>query len=301
MQSLSRYSPNPTVRPWWVFLLVMLIVFTAEGAIMLALPMLPAWTRSPVAQSIIDASLLTLITAPAVWRLVVLPMRRLFEARGQLLHQVFHAQEQERARIARDLHDEIGQHLTALLVGLKTVEMAADLDTAKHRASDLRQLTAVAHEEVRRLAHGLRPGVLEEMRLAAAIERLCEEFQSIHQVPVKRNISATACEQLTKDAELCIFRVIQESLTNAARHADATQIDVAIECRDNTIVLTIADNGTGFDRGDDSITEQASNTIGLASIRERASILGGKCLIQSRTGKGTTVQVIFPVPGPQHG
>ena len=104
----------------------------------------------------------------------------------------FESQEQERSRIARDLHDEIGQQLTALLVGLGTVESAKDLQSAQQLAHDLRKVGATAHEEVRRLVRGLRPGVLEELGLAAAIERLCEDFEQVHGVTVRLEAPAAA-------------------------------------------------------------------------------------------------------------
>ena len=301
MHTTPDHSSHSFADPIRVFVLVMLLAFIVEGAIMFGLPLLPEWAQGPLALDIIDASLLTLAMAPTVWWLVVLPMRRLLEARGQLLHQLFQAQEQERARIARDLHDEIGQHLTALLVGLKTVETAANLDVAKQRADELRELAAVAHKEVRRLARGLRPGVLEELRLQAAIERVCEDFQAMHQIPVQLNISPAACDNLTTMIETSLYRIVQEALTNAARHANATGIEVSLERYDNKVTLRVTDRGQGFHTSDVEATAQSAATIGLASIRERALMLGGDCKIHSERGKGTTVQVSIPLAGPHDG
>ena len=298
---MPDYSANSLAHPVRVFVLVMLLVFTVEGAIMLCLPLLPVWAQAPIALDIIDASLLTLAMAPAVWWLVVRPMRRLLEARGQLLHRLFQIQEQERRRIARDLHDEIGQHLTALLVGLKNVEAAPDFETARQRAEDLHDLAAVAHQEVRRLARGLRPGVLEELGLQAAIEQACNDFQAAHQIPIQLNISPGACDDLTATVETSFYRIVQEALTNAARHADATGIEVSIQRDDNKVTLRVTDRGQGFRTADVEAAAKATGRIGLASIRERASMLGGHSKIHSERGKGTTVQVSIPLARPNDG
>jgi signal transduction histidine kinase len=265
---------------------------------MITMPLWPDWARSPLTEGIIDASLLTLATAPALWWLAVRPMRQLSEARGQLLHRLFHAQEQERSRIARDLHDDIGQQLTALLVGLKTIDSSATLDSAKARAADLHEAAASAHKEVRRLARGLRPGVLEELRLEAAIEQACEEFQAVYSVPVECNVSSAACSGLTTTIETSLYRIMQEALTNAARHAKASRVEVALGRQHDRVVLQIADDGQGFHLAENGHSAGQRGTIGLASIRERALMLGGDCTIHSEPGKGTTVQVSIPVTGP---
>ena len=170
----SREPWSPVQSPWRVLVLVLLLVFGVEGAIMLALPCLPRVWREPLPASLLDAGLLTLVVAPAVWALAVAPLRQLVESRGHLLRRLFASQEQERARIARDLHDGVGQQLTALRLGLRNVEEAEDLPVARERAHALRELAANAHDDVRRLAQGLGPGVLQDLGLVAALERLCE-------------------------------------------------------------------------------------------------------------------------------
>jgi two-component system sensor histidine kinase UhpB len=291
MNATSDQWPLTAVYPIRVFALIMFLVFAVEGMIMVLLPHFPWLAGSRLREGLIDATLLTLAIAPAIWWLAVRPMQQLFEARGQLLHRVFHAQEQERARIARDLHDEIGQHLTAILVGLKTIEASPDLPTAKTRAEELRDVAALAHSEVRRLARGLRPGVLEELRLEPAIERLCEEFQTTHGIPVELNIAPGSCDQLTTNCETALYRILQEALTNAARHSGATGIEVSLTCRDNRIVLRVSDNGRGFSAMPAVGTAHDPGKIGLASMRERALMLGGQLMVHSEPNRGTTVQV----------
>ena len=301
MFARTNHLPIASNYPLRVFALVMIAIFAVEGAIMFAMPALPEWAQVPVVAVPLDAILLTLVTAPAVWWLAVVPIRRLFEARGELLHRLFRAQDEERARIARDLHDEIGQQLTALLVGLKTIELAPDLETAKSRARALRDVGAAAHEEVRRLARGLRPGVLEELGWEAAVTRLCEDYQRSHGTAIQLDVSPDACRGLNPEIEASLYRILQESLTNAARHADATEIKVALQRRCDSITLTVADDGRGIPPPNKAESSPGTGTIGLASIRERALMLGGDCLIQSDAGRGTTVQVSIPVAGGQHG
>lgn len=300
MFSQPSYQPFAATYPWRVFALVMLTVFSVEGAIMLAMPVLPAWTQARVCSGVFDATMLTLATAPVVWWLAVAPVRRLFEARGELLRRLFRYQEEERQRIARDLHDEIGQHLTALLVGLKTMESIPDLSTARARAGDLRDLAAMAHDEVRRLARGLRPGVLEELGLEAAMGRLCEDFERTHGTAVRLDLASAALAGLSPAAELSLYRILQEALTNVARHADSADVEVVLHQSDGWITLSIADRGCGIPEGRaDSVRD--GSTLGLAGIRERALMLGGTCSIRSHEGRGTVVQVSIPAAGNRDG
>ena len=136
---------------------------------MLLLPQLPDAWHGHVTDGLLDASALTLLMAPVVWLLAVRPLRELSESRGHLLRRTFAAQEQERARVARELHDGLGQLLTTLLVGLKNVQMAPTLELASARARELRDVAAQAHGEVRRLSRDLRPLVLEELGFPAAL------------------------------------------------------------------------------------------------------------------------------------
>ena len=263
---------------------------------MLLLPFVPSWSRTSLIQGLADASILTLVMAPVLWLLVVKPLRRLSESRGQLLHSLFDRQEQERARIARDLHDEIGQQLTALLVGLGTVESAKDLQSAKQLAHDLRQIGGTAHEEVRRLARGLRPGVLEELGLVAAIERLCEDFEQVHGVTVRLKVSAAANGKLSLPVETSLYRILQESLTNVARHAHANSVNVTFTRTGDMVTLTVEDDGRGMHDTSYGLSTPGQRSLGLDSIRERALMLQGKCIIRDAESGGLLVQVTLPAP-----
>jgi signal transduction histidine kinase len=282
------------IYPIRVFILILVLMFTVEGGIMFALPLLPSWCRIPSIQAMIDAALLTLATAPAVWWMAVLPIRQLFEARGQLLQELFTTQEQERSRIARDLHDGVGQQLTALLLGLRAIESASELPTAKLRAKEVRELAAATHDEVRRIARGLRPGVLEELGLAAAIQRICEDASRAGSLAIRTDFTEAACANLPAAAETALYRIVQEVLANIGRHAQADQVQLTIRRDPKLITMTINDNGRGFSLAE--LTQsKSSGGMGLDSIRERAVLLGGNCRIQSEPGRGTTIEVSLPV------
>ncbi len=286
--SLSPHSP---VR---VFALVMLAVFSVEGAIMLCLPELPSEWHGSLLEGLLDASLLALITAPAVWFLAVLPLRRLFEARGHLLQRLFESQEQERANVARDLHDGVGQHLTALMVGLRNVEAAGDLPSAQQRARELREYAAEAHGEVRRLARGLRPVVLEEFGLVPAIERSCEEFERTCGVKVVVQCNANQLRRIERGAETALYRIVQEALANVARHADATRVEVGLAQDAASTHLTIRDDGCGFDAEEATLLIQGEGSFGLGSIRERVLMMNGELSIRTGRGKGTSIRIRVP-------
>jgi signal transduction histidine kinase len=296
MRAKSNKLPSSAIYPMRVFAIIMMLIFAVEGAIMLAMPALPAWARTPAVASIVDASALALVMTPAIWWSVVNPIRRLSEARGHLLHSLLEAQEQERAHIARDLHDEVGQQLTALLVGLSTVESAPDLCAARTRAADLRRFSAAAHEEVRRLARGLLPGVLEELGLAAAIERLCEDYENTHQAVVRLHAPTAAYAELSRPVETALYRILQEALTNVARHADANSIDVTLARSGGSITLSIEDDGRGIGRSSPVATLAGRTSVGLDCIRERAQMLQGECTIRSAERGGTLVRVRIPLP-----
>ena len=295
---ISTELPFPARSPIRVFGLVLLLVFSAEGGIMLLLPRLPDDARGTAAQSLIDAGVLTLVLAPAIWLMTVVPLRRLFHVRGVLLRKLLKAQEQERARIARDLHDSVGQNLTALLVGLRTIEQAANFDTARARARNLRALAADAHSEVRRLAHGLRPLVLEDLGLVAALHRLCQDFERTHAISVELRCELFSCHAVVPEMQTALYRIVQESLANIARHARASKVVLHIQQSDASIGMTIRDDGRGFDASAAHSEVRGELGFGMHSIRERALMLGGECTVRARPGAGTTIEIRIPVPGP---
>ncbi|MGW0814651.1 HAMP domain-containing sensor histidine kinase [Streptomyces viridiviolaceus] len=196
-----------------------------------------------------------------------------------------HAQERERHRIARELHDEVGQTLTAVLLQLKRV--------ADRVPGELRDDVALAQEatragldEIRRIARRLRPGVLEELGLASALRSLAAEYTH-HGLTVRHHVSGDLPE-LTPESELVIYRVAQEALTNTARHAAADRAELTLRRAPDGVELLVRDNGTGLGG--------APEGAGIRGMRERALLTGAEIHIEPAPGRGTDIRLRVPVP-----
>ncbi|MFD5856704.1 HAMP domain-containing sensor histidine kinase [Streptomyces chartreusis] len=199
------------------------------------------------------------------------------------------AQEAERRRIAQELHDEVGQSMTAILLVLKR---AAD-DAPEPLREDLQQAQEITREsldEVRRLVRRLRPGVLEDLGLVSALTSLSQDFATHTGLRVVRRLDDDL-PALDHESELVLYRVAQESLTNAARHADARRVEVSLHGADEAVVLEIADDGRGI--------EAACEGAGIRGMRERALLAGATLDITSTPGTGTRIRLTAPVPRKQ--
>jgi two-component system sensor histidine kinase UhpB len=212
-------------------------------------------------------------------------MSRLELERARSNAQALAAQEAERHRIAQELHDEIGQGLTVVLLGLKRVVDAAPTELAE----ELRMVQDTARaslDEVREVARRLRPGVLEDLGLVSALAALATDF-SIHNAGSVRRSIATGLPVLASDIELVIYRVAQEALTNVARHAEADTVELSLSKLGDTLELRVADNGRGL-----AGTMQGA---GMRGMRERALLVGGELTIGSPTNHGgTEVRLVIP-------
>jgi two-component system, NarL family, sensor histidine kinase NreB len=191
-----------------------------------------------------------------------------------LLERVFETQEQERHRIARELHDEAGQLMASLLVGLRALDDAATIDDAKAQSRRLRAVAVKALDEVGRLARGLHSSVLDDHGLAVALQRYVAEYSTTHNISVDLALDETDAPSLSPAVQLAVFRVVQEALTNVVKHSGATAIRVRVARAGHGLKTTIADNGRGF--GADAVNADSEAGLGLQSMRERAAILGGR-------------------------
>jgi two-component system, NarL family, sensor histidine kinase UhpB len=212
---------------------------------------------------------------------------RLERARHEAARTALAAQEAERLRVARELHDEIGQTLTAITL---QAERAAEGDLASAPAEFGRVADAVRDslDEVRRIARELRPEALDDLGLVNALIALCTRINAQGGPVVKRELQA-ALPPLSADVELVIYRIAQESLTNAVRHSDARSVTVSLRADAETLTLRVADNGRGMP------SELRDGTAGIAGMRERALLVGGRLSIKSRPGAGTEVELSVPV------
>lgn len=210
------------------------------------------------------------------------------QMRSQLLEKVIAAQEDERRRIARELHDETGQALTSLLVRLQTMNQQCPLPEMKTQMDDLRRVLAETLSNVRALAVELRPSVLDDLGLAAALERYVRDYQARHNLEVGLVVFGLE-ERLLPALETALYRIVQESLTNIARHAQATSVSVLVERRNERVRAIVEDNGVGFE-----LSAAHSDRLGLYGMRERAKLLNGTLMIESTPGRGTSIYVDVP-------
>ncbi|MGB9673072.1 MAG: cache domain-containing protein [Anaerolineales bacterium] len=215
-------------------------------------------------------------------------------ARAQLLRQMINAQEEERKRIARELHDETSQSLTALLVGLDTIRIAAqvDIDKIDSYVQNLKSITQEMLGNIHRLIANLRPSLLDDLGLVAAIQWYGERRLE----PLGINFRfeyETFRESLPPSIETILFRIVQEGATNIIRHAQASTVTVRLIQNENIILLEISDDGLGFDVQTLEAQTPAEDSLGLRGIQERAAILGGSFEVITNPGLGTTLRVQF--------
>jgi len=197
------------------------------------------------------------------------------------------AQEDERQRIARELHDEIGQSLTVALLSLRRVAERAP-EELRAEAEVAQQAVRSSLDEVRQVARRLRPGVLAELGLRSALTELTDEFSRTSGVPVRRSVPKEL-PQLDGETELVVYRVAQEALTNVARHAGASAAELEVLVSDERLVLRVADDGRGgVDR----------EGVGIRGMRERAALIGAELVVGAvASGTGTVVRLIVPGAG----
>jgi signal transduction histidine kinase len=205
------------------------------------------------------------------------------------VRRVVEAQELERARLARELHDETGQALTSILLGLKALEDRIDTDEGRGAAAALRELVVSTLQDVRRLAVELRPSALDDFGLVPALERLRDTVveQSGLDVDVQSQLRV---ERLPVEIETALYRIVQEALTNVVKHADAKRVTILLTQRGNSASLLVQDDGSGFDPED-----VRDGGLGLIGMRERVSLLGGRLTVESTEGAGTMVSAEVPV------
>jgi signal transduction histidine kinase len=214
-----------------------------------------------------------------------------------LLQRLLSAEDEERRRIARELHDETGQSLTALLVGLRAIEQQAVLAEIRSTARQLRGIAAQTVENVGRLARGLHPSVLDDMGLAAAARRYVSDYRKTFGVAVHIRANSIVADGLPPLAQTTMYRILQEALTNIARHARAQAVHVDLKQDGTALELVIRDDGVGFDVG---AVLHAASGLGLHGMQERVALLGGSVEIASQPGQGTTIRARIPADRGTH-
>ncbi len=204
------------------------------------------------------------------------------------MRRVVEAQELERSRLARELHDETGQALTSILLGLRSLERTVQSDDAHAALDSVRELVVSTLHDVRRLAVELRPAALDDFGLGPALDRLIETHRQDASTQVDLEIQL-GDERLPADVETTMYRIVQEALTNIAKHADATRISVLVTRTSHSVVLVVEDDGSGFDPGG------PTDGLGLAGMRERVALVGGRLKVETSTDSGTTIAADIPL------
>ena len=202
------------------------------------------------------------------------------------------AQEAERTRIARELHDDVNQQLAALSISLSGLKrrLPSEAAEAQQEVARLQQQTIALSEAIRHLSHELHPGVLQHAGLVAALQGDCAEFGSQHGIDVTFHADA-GLEDIPADVALCLYRVAQEALRNIARHAGARRAEVALTRSDDILELRIADDGQGFDLA----AARRRGGLGLISIDERVRLVQGGVQIVTEPRRGTELRVRVPL------
>lgn len=216
----------------------------------------------------------------------------------RLSQQMMRVGEQTMRRVARELHDDLGQALTAVKMDLGIIEQQLDDDNEmRPRVREARHQIVAVLQEVRHLSQLLRPAVLDDLGLLPAVQSYITRFSERTGVPVALHASQ-AETRLPRPLEVALYRVIQEALTNVARHADARHVDIRLQVDASTAVLRIADDGRGFDAAHFLRNPPQGHGMGVIGMRERIATYGGRFAIESRQGTGTRVKLSIPLNRP---
>jgi signal transduction histidine kinase len=220
--------------------------------------------------------------------------KRRADARArQLVDALVNAEQAERERIARELHDDTSQSLASLLLELRSVEAAPSLEIAQAAAIELRARVSRTLDGVRRLARGLRPAALVGIGLDLALRRLADEVSQLHGIRVDVAAHAEHVSDLSSPVEIALYRIAQEALANAVRHAGATAVSLVLCRTADELRMIVEDDGRGFDVSSTETDEH----LGLIGIRDRTQLLGGELTVDSAPGFGSTLCVAIPIRG----
>lgn len=224
----------------------------------------------------------------------IIARKKIEEERQSVLRQLVSVQEEERRRISRELHDDIGQHLTALMLGLKAIDPRNDFPITKAQLEKLQQITTIVGKEVHDLALELRPTALDDLGLIRTLSNYLEDWAARGRLEMDFHSVGFENHRLPSPIETTLYRIIQEALNNVLKHAQANRVSVIVERRPDHASAIIEDDGCGFDV--ESLRDRDSRQrLGLLGMEERAALVRGELRIESSRGQGTTVFVRIPL------
>jgi signal transduction histidine kinase len=224
--------------------------------------------------------------------------------RTEVLTRLVFAQEDERRRIAREMHDQFGEQLTALAVGIRELKGACgDDDGLRAQVASIEAIAQRLDRDVDQLVWELRPTALDDLGLRAALANYIQAWSNRVGISAKLHTSGLLDDRLSPDAETALYRIAQEALTNVAKHAKAANVDIILERRPDSVLLIVEDDGVGFDPATAGVADQR---FGLLGMQERAGLVGATLEIESSEGQGTTILVRMApdardVCAPHHG
>lgn len=282
-------------HPARVWLVVVAVMFCAESAVMLTLPAVLPHVHSRLLEAVVDALLLTILVSPVLWWTLVQPLQRSAELRSRFLAELFASIEVERRRIAYELHDGVGQSLTLLVSGLKSLP---ESQRPEARIEELQGLAQRTLQDIKALALGLRPSLLDDLGLVSAIERIAADVRENRGLAVRLDATRFDGRRLPEAVETALFRITQEALNNVVKHAAATQAVITLQLEDDSVTCTVEDNGRGLRQNAHSLASVAPGHLGLIGMRERATLLGGQFELTSTPGAGTRVRASIPLETP---
>ena len=222
-------------------------------------------------------------------------LRHEMDEREALRRKLLHAQEEERRRIARELHDQMGQNLTALNVGLKSLLAGQSRSNLGSRVQHLQELATQTARDLHRVAVELRPAALDDLGLVKAIRALIETWSTRYRIEVDFEAGQYKAAGISSEIETTLYRIIQEALNNVSKHSGATRVALILRRTEEQVQAIIEDDGRGFDARVTSQSRNGSGRLGLLGIQERLGIVGGNFKIESAPERGATLFVRIPI------
>ena len=222
-------------------------------------------------------------------------LRHEMDEREALRRKLLHAQEEERRRIARELHDQMGQNLTALNVGLKSLLAGQSRSNLGSRVQHLQELATQTARDLHRVAVELRPAALDDLGLVKAIRALIETWSTRYRIEVDFEAGQYKAAGISSEIETTLYRIIQEALNNVSKHSGATRVALILRRTEEQVQAIIEDDGRGFDARVTSQSRNGSGRLGLLGIQERLGIVGGNFKIESAPQHGATLFVRIPI------
>lgn len=295
----SRSNSLAWLYPTVVWLILLVTLFATEYLVMLILPLLVPKEPNRLLEAFVDAVILTVVLAPLMWWMIVRPLREINRMRAQYLADLFAQIEIDRRRIAHELHDGVGQLLTLLISGLRSADRDRINEGSTSRTQAFQRLAEEALQDVRRLSMGLRPSLLDDLGLVPAIERLAEDMRTHHSIQLALDLYQDPDHPLEERIATALFRIVQEALSNIIKHSHAEHASISLHQTEEEVKVMIKDDGCGIDPI--RLRSPLPGHLGLAGMRERATLLGGDLVIDSAPQQGTRIVATIPVIGPHHG